>query len=138
MKAIFWFLLIVLAVLFGLFIYSATRQRLGRSNLVVFEVTAESVKAFEARVAELKKNAEILRDRLTTSRLIERILLNRRLELLEKEIADLQEAVAMLRSTMDYKSAADIYRKCLLLYGKASGVCELLATDTLPPADRQR
>lgn len=138
MKAIFWFLLLVLAVLFGVYIFRATYQRVGRSNLVLFEVVPESIKAFEERVEKLEKDAALLRNRLGSSRLMERVFINRRIALLEQEIQDLKTAVAEWRAVRDFKSTADIYRKCLLLYGKAAGVCELLATDTLPPTERQK
>ncbi|MGQ9678893.1 MAG: hypothetical protein ACUVUD_06385 [bacterium] len=138
MKAIFWFLLLIVAVLFGLFIFKASRQRLTMVKPIVFEVAPDSIKAFEERVEKLEKDAAILRDRLGSSRLIERFFINRRIAILEQEIQDLKTMVAKLRTTIEGQSTADIYLKCLILYGKASGVCELLATDTLPQADRQR
>lgn len=138
MKGVFWFLLIVLAFLFGLLIFNFTRQRVNQAGLVVFEVTAESIQAFERRVAELESSAVVLRNRLSSSALIERVFLNRRLNYLEGQIRDLKAALAQWRASKDVKSAADIYRQCLLLYGKASGVCDLLANDTLPPAEKVR
>lgn len=138
MRAIFWFLLLVLAVLFGVYIFRATYQRLGRSNLVLFEVVPESIKAFEERVEKLERDAALLCDRLGSSRLMERDFINRRIALLEQGIQNLKTAVAKWRTVRDFKSAAEIYRNCLLLYGKAAGVCELLATDTLPPTGRHK
>lgn len=127
----FWFLLLVVAVLVGLFFFSTTRERLKGTGMVVFEVSAESIKAFEARVSELEQSAALLRNRLQISGPIQRVLLTRRLEILDARIGDLKATIANWRSARDARSATALYRQCLLLYGKASGICEALAVDTL-------
>jgi len=138
MKGLFWFLLLVLAFLFGLLFYTANQRQRIKSRVMVFEVTPESVQVFERRVAELESSAVVLRNRLSSSSVVERLLINRRLGYLERQIEELKLTLDKWRATKDVNSAASIYYKCLLIYGKASGVCELLASDTLPPAGRER
>jgi hypothetical protein len=138
MKGVFWFLLLVLAFLFGLLLYTVNQRQRLKSRVMVFEVTPESVQVFQRRVAELESSAVVLRNRLSSSSVVERLLINRRLGYLERQIEELKLTLDKWRATKDLKSAASIYYKCLLIYGKASGVCELLASETLPPARRER
>ncbi len=138
MKGMFWFLILVLAVLFGLLIFNFTRERTKQAGLVVFELNADSIRAYELRVEELEQKAGKVRDRIARSGPLERLVMERRLGVLEGQIRDLKTAIAQWRAARESKSAAGIYRQCILLYGKASGICDLLMVDTLPLTDRQK
>ncbi len=132
MKAMFWFLLFIVALIFGYLIFNFVYQRTKQAGFVVFEVSAESIRAYEDLVRTLEKNAEEIRKRLDSSPLNQRLTLERRLAVLEGKIRDLKVAIEQWRQTKAPRSAADLYRQCILLYGKAAGVCELLIADTLP------
>jgi len=132
MKAMFWFLLFIVALIFGYLIFNFVYQRTKQAGFVVFEVSAESIRAYEDLVRTLEKNAEEIRKRLDSSPLNQRLTLERRLAVLEGKIRDLKVAIEQWRQTKAPRSAADLYRQCILLYGKAAGVCELLIVDTLP------
>jgi predicted metal-dependent phosphoesterase TrpH len=132
MKGMFWFLLFILALLFGYLIFNFVYHRSQQAGIVVFEVGADTIKAYEQRVAELEQTAKRIRSRVPMAPINERWRLERRLAVLDEEIRNLKVAVEQWRSARTQKSAADIYRQCILLYGKAAGVCEVLTEDTLP------
>jgi hypothetical protein len=54
-----------------------------------------------------------------------------RLAEFESQISDLKHAIAQWRLARGGDAPNEAYRQCLLLYGKARGVCEALAPDTL-------
>ncbi|MGQ9708328.1 MAG: hypothetical protein ACUVUR_05580 [bacterium] len=132
MKGMFWFLLFILAILFGYLIFNFVYHRSQQAGIVVFEVGADTIKAYEQRIAELENTAKRIRSRIAMAPVNERWRLERQLAVLDEEIRDLKVAVEQWRNARTKRSAADIYRQCILLYGKASGVCELLVEDTLP------
>lgn len=131
MKGMFWFLLFILAILFGYLIFNFVYHRSQQAGLVVFEVGADTIKAYENRIVELENTAKRIHSRIILAPINERLRLERRLTVLNEEIRDLKGAVEQWRAARTAKSASSIYRQCILLYGKASGICELLAEDTL-------
>ncbi len=132
MKAMFWFLLFIVALIFGYLIFNFVYERTRQAGFVVFEVSAESIKAYEELAQTLEKKAEEIRKGIASSPLNQRLRLERQLAVLEGKIRDLKVAIEQWRQTKAPRSAADLYRQCILLYGKAAGICELLLTDTLP------
>ena len=132
MKGLYTVLIILGAVLLGYLIFNFTRARRQQVDFVGFEVSAESVKAYEQRIAELNQQAEAIRRRIARAPLNERLRWERKLAVLTAQIRDLQVAVEQWRQARTKTGAAGIYRQCILLYGKAAGVCELLLSDTLP------
>ncbi len=132
MKGIFWALVVVLLGLVGYLVVNVARQRREQANFVFFEVGPDSIRAFMERIDELERTASRIRSLMDMALPRERAQMSRRLAVLEEEIRDLKVAVEQWRSARSKKSIADLYHKCVMLYGKASGVCELLASDTLP------
>jgi hypothetical protein len=132
MKGIFTVILLVGLALLGYLIYNFTRARQRQADLVVFEVSTDSIKAYEQRIEELELRIQGIRSRITLAPLTEQLIQERQLSVLERQLRDLKVAVEQWRQARTQKTAADIYRQCILLYGKAAGVCELLLTDTLP------
>jgi len=137
MKGIFWVIVVVLVVLVGVLLLNFAQERRKQANFVFFEVGPDSVRAFMERIEELERTASRIRSRMDMAPPLERAQLSRRLAILEEEIRDLKVAVEQWRSAREKKSIADLYYKCIMLYGKAAGVCELLASDTLPPVRPQ-
>jgi hypothetical protein len=54
-----------------------------------------------------------------------------RIAALQRELAGLRRAVDEWRATRTGTGGPAAFRQCVLLYGKASGVCDALALDTL-------
>lgn len=133
MKALFWFLLIVVAVLAGAVIFNFTRERTKQAGVIIFEIGADTIKAYEERIAELENKVEQIRKRMETANPLLRLQLQRQLPALEATIRDLKVAVAQWRTEKRGRFSGDVYRQCILLYGKASGVCDLLLSDSLSP-----
>ncbi len=136
MKAVFWFLLLIVAVLTGAIIFNFTRERAKQSGLVIFELSADSIRAYEKRVAELESKAELLRERMNRVGAIERTQLQRQLMKLSATISELKKVIEHWRVTHQPAVANNLYRQCILLYGKASGVCDLLLEDTISNSTR--
>ncbi|MEO0085505.1 MAG: hypothetical protein ABIK37_02615 [candidate division WOR-3 bacterium] len=133
MRALFWSAVLVLALLAGYLVRGFIRERRKQAAPVPFEVSAESVAAYQARIVELEGRVARIRTRLPLSTSGERTSYNRLITELEEEIRDLKVAVEQWRSARGAKPTADLYQKCILLYGRASGVCDALAAETLPP-----
>lgn len=132
MRAFFWSAVLVLAVLAGYLIRGFIRERRQQAAPVSFEVSAESIAAYQARIVEMESRVARIRTRLPLSLPGERTGYNRLIAELEEEIRDLKVAVEQWRSARGAKPTADLYQKCILLYGRASGVCDALAAETLP------
>lgn len=132
MKAVFWFAVLLLAILAGYLIRGFIRERRQQAAPVAFEVSAESIAAYQARIVELEDRVARIRTRLPLSLPGERAGYGRLITELEEEIRDLKVAVEQWRSARGVKATADLYQKCILLYGRASGVCDALAAETLP------
>jgi len=132
MKALFWFLLFVVALLSGYLVFNFTSQRNRQSRPVAFEVGPESIQAYLVRIGALEETAARIHNRLQQVAPGERARLSRQLQLLDAQLRDLRVAVAQWRAARTSgRSSSDLYRNCLLLYGRASGICAVLAEDTL-------
>lgn len=133
MRTLFWSAVLVLALLAGYLIRGFIRERRQQAGPVAFEVSAESVAAYQSRITELESRVARIRTRLPVSPPGERAGYVRLIGELEEEIRDLRVAVEQWRSARGAKPTADLYQKCILLYGRASGVCDALAAETLVP-----
>lgn len=134
MKIAFWILLLVLVGLVGYLTYSFIRQRRTQVDFVDYEVSRDSVESYQRRVVELEARAESLRVRLEDAHLVERPSVRARLSALNREIAALKHAVEQWQTSRSGGTgSSNVYRQCVLLYGRASGVCDALSLDTLGP-----
>lgn len=138
MKAMFWFLLLIVAGLSAALVMRFVLERGRQARPLPFEVNVESIAAYQARVAELSEQLNQLQKKAMQSEPLERIRLERKLQLLSVEIRDLEVAIEQWRAARSPNAAGNLYRSCILLYGRASGVCNALATDTVPPPDGKR
>jgi len=133
MKTWFWIVLVAFVVLAGYVVWSAV-LRPGRQTKPLkasFEVTAESAAAYEKRLAELVARVELLKKRMEAAGTVERREVKARLAEFERQIYDLRHAIAQWRLARGGDAPNEAYRQCLLLYGRARGVCEALVPDTL-------
>lgn len=138
MKAIFWLLLFVVALLTATLVLRFAVERGRQARPIPYEVSADSIATYQERLAQLKDHLNRLQDKARQSEPWERLRLERRLQLLSAKIRDLEVAVAQWRAARSPNAAGNLYRNCILLYGQASGVCDALAADTLPVPEEKR
>ncbi|MEO0073159.1 MAG: hypothetical protein ABIK43_00665 [candidate division WOR-3 bacterium] len=131
MKAIFWLLVILLAALCGYLIVQVARSRREQVARLSPTMTLDSIAAYQERVEQLKSAVVRLREKAAAAGRLERLRLERDIDRLELEIRDLLAAIEQWRSAVGNAAQADIYHRCILLYGRASGICDVLLSDTL-------
>lgn len=133
MRVIFLVLALLAGALIGYLIFNFAHARRQQVDILHdFEAGADSVQAYLARIEELERQAKGVRSRIANAPLNERLIRERELAVLEDKIRELKLTVEQWRQARTKQTATDLYRKCLLLYGGASGICELLLSDTLP------
>lgn len=133
MRGILLVLALLGGVLLGYLIFQFAQARRQQVDVLPdFEAGTDSIRAYLSRIEELEQKAKVARSRIASSSLPERLIRERELAVLEDEIRELKLAVEQWRQARTKKSANDFYRKCIMIYGRASGVCELLLSDTLP------
>ena len=133
MRKWFWIVLGGCVALAGYLVWSlaAGPRARGKSASAPFEVDADSVVVYEQRVAELEIQVDNLKKRMVAAGTAERREVKARLVQFEVQMSDLKRAIAKWRVARGGDAPNEAYRQCLLLYGKARGVCEALAPDTL-------
>lgn len=132
MKTLMWLLVAALLLLGGYFVYNVRAARSQQASVQDVPVNADSIGAYQLRLERLRVEATQLRVALGRAELVRRPGMERQLELLESRIRDLSAAIEQWRSAKGAPAQASMYQKCILMYGKASGVCDALALDTLP------
>ncbi len=132
MKALTWVLGIIALALLAYVVYNLVAPGYRRADSVAaVEVSADSIQAYIERAQELEARADSLRARLAELRLVERPAVQLRITTLERELASLRQAIDEWRMARTGIGGPAAFRQCILLYGKASGVCDALALDTL-------
>jgi len=133
MKTWFWIVLVAFVALAGYVVWGKAQQRKKQTRpaSVAFEVSAESAAAYEQRVAELEARADTLKKRMEAAGTAEQRAVKVRLAEFESQVSDLKHAIAQWRLARGGDAPNEAYRECLLLYGKARGVCDAMAPDTL-------
>jgi len=133
MKTVFRLLVVALLVVGAYFLYHVARERGQQAAPVAAGTTTDSIVAFQGRVERLRADAARLRVRAAQAGPLERPRIERDVDRLDAEIRDLSVAIEQWRSATGAPAQASMYQKCVLMYGRASGVCDVLADDTLPP-----
>jgi hypothetical protein len=133
MKTRFWIALVAFLLLAGYVVWDLMQRprTQARPSAVPFEVSAESATGYERRVADLEARVARLRERMAAIGSIDRPEVKARLAQFERYVSDLKHAIAQWRVVRGGDAPDEAHRQCVLLYGKASGVCEALAPDTL-------
>jgi hypothetical protein len=138
MKTVLWLLLLICVGLLGYFVFDFARHRRTQVDLLPYEVTDDTIAVYEARADELATRADSIRQRLGKLGLLSRPAVLARVTDIEQEVANLRRAVENWKAARPARKGGDLYRQCILVYGRASGVCDALARDTLPPAQHGR
>lgn len=131
MKTIFWLLVIMLGIVSGYLIFQFVQNRKQQVSQLNPNLTLDSIARYQERLEQLQAAAARLRERATTAGRVERLRLERHIDRLDAEIRDLAVAIEQWRSALTNAGQADMYRRCILLYGRASGICDVLMSDTL-------
>lgn len=134
MNTLFRILLVAFIALSGVLVYIVVRQSRARADYLVSEVSADSIQAYADRADSLARVAEILELDLGSLRLLDQPAARFRLDRLRGEIGALRTAVERYRVARTPAEQNQAYRECVLLYGRATGVCDALLVET-PVAD---
>jgi hypothetical protein len=135
MKWVFWVLFILLFGLLLYLVYNFAALRRGQVNVADAAFSSDSVVAYEERAVELRLRADSLRQRLDELNLLKRLQVSFRAQQLDREVAALEQAIAEWKGSAARRGKTDLYNRCVILYGRASGVCDALASDTLGPVE---
>ena len=133
MKTWFWIVLAAFVIL-AVYVILDSAQRPRReagSTVVPFEVSAESIAVYEQRVSELRARVDRLKERARAAGSLDRRDVSARIAESERLISELQHAIEQWRVARGGDAPDAAYRNCILLYGRASGACDVLATDTM-------
>jgi len=130
-KTLFWLLALVLTGLFGYLLHNFIEHRKTQVEILDPNVGLQEINAYQARADSLRVRADSVRQRLDRAGLLSRRSVKAHLALLEDEIIALDRTIEVWRKSKKVRSEVDLHRQCVLLYGKASGLCDALASDTL-------
>jgi len=133
MKTVNTVLGLILLIIIGylLFAHFAHHRSQPRPAQVSADVGSDSIAAYRQRVVDLKGHADRLRARLTVAGRADKAAVKARLQMVDEQIQALEQAIGRWEVVINPDEKAGAYRQCILYYGKASGVCDALAPDTL-------
>jgi len=98
--------------------------------LFVSDVSEVSIASYAARADSLAVVAESLDERFDRAGILARPAVGLRLSRLSEEIEGLRQAIERWHSAQDAFGRNQAYRECILIYGRASGMCEGLNAET--------
>ena len=131
MKTVFWLCALVITGLLGYLLHNFIEHRKAQVEILNPNVGIETITLYQARADSLRVRADSVRLRLERAGLLSRRSVMTHLALLEDEIVSLERTIEVWRKSKKLRGEVDLHRQCVLLYGKASGVCNALAADTL-------
>jgi len=137
MRGLLRVIVVLLIVLAGLLVYLIVRQSRSRVDLLAHEVSADSIAVYQARADSLAVIAESLEVRFEKAGALTRPVVLRELATLEDEIASLRIAIDKWRNARGKYGEGQASRECILLYGRASGICDALQEAEPPPSDSE-
>lgn len=134
MRGLVRLLTILLIVVFGFLLYVLVASWRSRTPYVASEVSADSISVYQNRADSLELIADSLRSRLDQAGLLQQPRIQLQLDRLDEEIRSLRVAITKWETAHKTAGAGAAYRECILLYGRASGACQVLrAVDPVPP-----
>jgi tryptophan 2,3-dioxygenase len=119
-------LLAAFVLLSAALVYIIVRQSRARVDYLPSEVSLDSIEMYARRADSLGRVAAVLAADIGALPALERPQAQWRLGRLREEIAALETAVERWRVARDPSSQDQAFRECILLYGRASGMCEVL------------
>jgi cytochrome c-type biogenesis protein CcmH/NrfG len=133
MKTWSWIVLAVFLVIAGFVVWNSglRPKKPAQVETTALNVSADSVAAFEQRVAELEASVDDLTVRLAKAGTAERREVKARLAEARDRISELKHAIDQWRVASGGDAPDAAYRQCVLLYGQARGACQVLAADTI-------
>ncbi len=123
-------LVILLVLLSGFLVYTIVRRAAPRPVLYASDVSAESVGVYERHADSLDLVSDSLRAQFDRSGLIKQPGIALRLQRLDEEITGLRQAVERWHVAQQGYDRNQAYYDCVLMYGRASGICEGLKVET--------
>jgi hypothetical protein len=137
MRGLLRVIVVLLILLAGLLVYLIVRQSRSRVDLLAHEVSADSIAVYQARADSLAIVAESLEVRYERAGALAKPGALRQLTALKDEIASLRIAIDKWRNTRGKYGEGQAFQKCVLLYGRASGICEALEEAEPLPSDSE-
>ena len=132
MRTLVLVLAVIAVALVGyLAVKSAVNRKTPAPVVVSADVGSDSIAAYRQRVADLKERAGRLRAQLAVAGREYKGAVQARLQMVDEQIQALEQAIGRWEIVINPDEKAGAYRQCILYYGKASGVCDALAPDTL-------
>ena len=134
MKKVNWILGLILLLVIGYLLYGALkrpRTAAKPAKELPVDVGSDSIDVYRQRVADLKQRAEVLRARLAAAGKDEKPAVKERLAMVRDQINALEQAIGKWDVGINPDERTGAYRQCLIYYGRASGVCDALAPDTI-------
>jgi hypothetical protein len=133
MKKVNWVLALILLIIIVYLLVNALKHRpfQPRPVNVSADVGSDSIAAYRQRVADLKDRADRLRAQLAVAGREVKPAVKERLLMVDEQIRALEQAIVRWEVDINPDEKAGAYRQCIMYYGKASGVCDALAPDTL-------
>jgi hypothetical protein len=133
MRTLVFILAVIVFVLLGYLVFkSAVNRKTPAPVVVSADVGSDSIAAYRQRVVDLKGRADRLRAQLAVAGRDYKGAVQARLQMVDEQIHALEQAIGRWEVVVNPDEKAGAYRQCILYYGKASGVCDALAPDTLP------
>ena len=136
MTKLYRLLLVVLILTSVVLVYIIARTPRPTADLPPYEVTADSIASYERRADSLEGVVHVLEMDYDAVGLLKKPSARLRLDRLREQVEALRAAIERWRSARTSHGQNKAYRECILLYGKATGTCEVLGTDV--PADSTR
>jgi hypothetical protein len=133
MKKVNWVLALILLIVIVYLLVNSLKHRpfQPRPVSVPADVGSDSIAVYRQRVVDLKDRADRLRAQLAVAGREAKPAVKERLLMVDEQIRALEQAIVRWEVDINPDERAGAYRQCIMYYGKASGVCDALAPDTL-------
>lgn len=129
MNTVYRVLLVAFILLSTVLVFIVVRTNRARVEPLDFEVSEDSITAYEQRADSLGRVAEVLEADLNALGVLDQLPVRARLDGLKREISALRVAVDKWKSGREKYDSGTSYRQCILLYGRATGICDALSED---------
>jgi hypothetical protein len=124
------FLVVLLVLLSAFLVYTIVRRSASRPMLFASDVSEDSIMVYAGRADSLSAVAESLKAEFNRIGIINRPGLSLRMTRLGEEISGLRQAIARWNEAQHGYDREQAYHECILIYGRASGICEGLKIET--------
>jgi len=122
-------LVVALVLLSAFLVYTIVRRSAPRPMLFSSDVGKDTIDAYARRADSLAAVAESLNVEFSRTGIINRPGLSLRMVRLGEEIDGLRQAVERWEQSQQSFDRDRAYRECILIYGRASGICEGLKVE---------